>query len=257
MLLFSEGEWRRPLSADDYRSIHIREQLGLRRGDTVRVGLMGQGRGRAILLTEPDPSQALILRFPYHLTSVHFHPVHLVIGHPRPPVFARLVRDLSSLGVARMSWIHTTLGEKSYLSSKMWRADLLEKQIRIGLEQGAHTVPPIIRKFYSLRHFMEEEKAAAQASKIVLQPPNDSEKRVQSLNSVLFRGGGTEQRNIIMAIGAERGWTAEEMRIMEDADFTKAHLGASILRTENSALIAAGMAMLSTCGRADGLTASS
>ena len=254
ILLFSEDEWAVPLKPEDYRAIHIRDQLALRKKDVLRVGRIGKGIGFAQIMNEPGSGRAIELNFPQELTRTIFPAVHLIIGHPRPPVFRRLVKDLASMGVSQISWVHTSLGEKSYLASRVWQPDAIERQLHLGLEQGAHTNIPLMYKFYSLDRCLEELKSPKGRSEssrhFVLHPPAKNRQRMlatppalhQMLANLLTVGATTAP--LTMAIGPERGWTQGEIKALQAWGFVPAHLGQAILRSETAALLAGGMALL-------------
>ncbi|AHC16163.1 RsmE family RNA methyltransferase [Salinispira pacifica] len=249
--VFSSVEWGHSLPVGDYREQHIREQLKLKKGDTLKVGLENQGVGTARLLSSPGPNIELKLEFPRELQPVPIPRFRLIIGHPRPPVFQRLLRDLTSMGVWEIFWVHPRLGEKSYLASKAWNEEALAKQIRLGLEQGGHSRLPGVKKFYSLHACLREIESANQL-KIILHPRGDGdsssgeggpgESSGMELMNMLCAVSGSEQPGIpTIALGAERGWTEDELQQFSRSGFTRVRLGSSILRTETAALIAAGM----------------
>ena len=244
ILLFSGAEWGKPLDSKDYRAVHVREHLKLSKGDSLRVGLLDKGTGRAELLSDPGSDLNIEMKFPRELRQSLFPAVHLLIGHPRPPVFQRLVRDLASMGIHRISWLHTVLGEKSYLSSRVWQSELLEQQLRLGLEQGAHTSMPLMLKHYSVRRCLEHLEPDGNL-RIVLHPPETDQQKTENpplLGKVLE--GIAPGSSLTIAIGADRGWTEEELQTLQAGNFLPAQLGPALLRTETAAILAAGMAML-------------
>lgn len=256
IVLFSPDEWGHPLPPADYRSLHVSGHLSLRRGDSLRVGLIGQGAGIAMLRSEPASTAPLELLFPQKLTKTFFPPIHLIIGHPRPPVFRRLLKDLASMGIARISWVHTALGEKSYLSSRVWKPESLERQLHLGLEQGAHTSMPAMKKFYSLQSCLADAPSGRPHLRFFLHPPKAElfsllpGKQLPPLTEALRSSININCEPppaacpISIAIGPERGWTREELLLFQDKEFLPAHLGRTLLRTETSSLLAGGMAML-------------
>ena len=145
-----------------------------------------------------------------------------------------------------MSWVHTALGEKSYLSSRVWRPDLLERQLRLGLEQGAHTSMPLMRKFYSLLSCLDELRSEKSGLRFVLEPPGEGEENaVLRLSKAL---DSDPRRSLCMAIGPERGWTQAELRTLGAECFLPLGLGPGLVRTETAAIIAGGMALLCAGG---------
>jgi RsmE family RNA methyltransferase len=43
---------------------------------------------------------------------------------------------------------------------------------------------------------------------------------------------------VVLAFGAERGWSAAERALLRESGFTFAHLGERVLRTETACLVA-------------------
>jgi 16S rRNA (uracil1498-N3)-methyltransferase len=251
--LFNPDEWGRPLPADDERADHIRSILKLRSGDELRVGLVGVGLGTARIADEPGSgtsrSGPLSLEFPdvESLIPRAGASLTLIIGHPRPPVFQRLLRDLSSMGVEAVYWVRSELSEKSYLSSRAWQPDQLDRHVRLGLQQGGYSSPPVIKKYYSLHACLAELSAttgfgtepggnAAPAARLLL---HNGDEAAPSLYARLGHISASER--VILAIGPERGWTDGEVSQLADRGFLLTGLGSAVLRTETAAVISAGM----------------
>lgn len=239
--MFYPEEWGNQLAANDQRSLHMREILKLRVGDQVRVGLVGTGIGFALVEDAGSEQEAPRLAFPPvdELVAGNKGELVLIIGHPRPPVFQRLLKDLSTLGVGSIHWVLTELGEKSYLASKAWRADSLQRQIRLGLEQGGRCHPPEIHKHYRLEGFLKDWNDRLPRRRIIL----DENSRSVGLPHLIPPG---PQEPLVIAIGPERGWTAEEAALLVRNGFSRAGLGPSIVRTETAAVLAAGLWSMST-----------
>ncbi len=65
-------------------------------------------------------------------------PVHLIVALPRPKVLRRLIMDSVTLGVERISLIHSYRVDKSY-----WQTPFLQQidnYVTLGLEQAGDTI---------------------------------------------------------------------------------------------------------------------
>ncbi len=275
LCVFYPHEWGKALDPGDERSIHIRNILALRKNDSIRIGLVNGGRGEARLLGEPSGDTMLELEFPPVETLVPDAPggLHLIIGHPRPPVFQRLLRDLCAIGVEGLHWIKAEKSEKSYLASRAWEAPALMRQLRLGMEQGMRTSPPELFKHYSLPACLsaaEFGRTTDPLPGLLLHPAEPGENCQSMFDFLASRAGGSlaagsggrqgknpptrgdEQRKsrLLLAIGPEGGWTATERGLLSERGFTMVHLGNSILRTENACVAAASLAVQFLSGTA-------
>ncbi len=235
--MFHPGEWGRPLTPDDRRRKHIVEFLGLGPGDSLRCGLMGTGVGTARIIGNPRSPGNLELDFPSIDTLIRKtgRDITIIIGHPRPPVFQRLLKDLCSMGIAKIFWVKSELTEKSYLASKVWNDTAIERQIILGLEQGGMSRPPRIGKYYSLHRCLQDICGEDHGPGIVLHAQTGAPGLPDALEP---SGSGP----VVLAVGPERGWTAAEVEEMAACGFTVAGLGPAILRSENAAVLAVGLA---------------
>jgi 16S rRNA (uracil1498-N3)-methyltransferase len=241
--MFFPDEWGRPLPAGDERSLHIRDILRLGAGDELRVGIIGSGPGTGMgvaRLAEKPGGGELLLEFPPAATLVPREgpPITLIIGHPRPPVFQRLLRDLSCMGIRRINWVRAELSEKSYLASRAWEQDQIRRHIRLGLEQGGFSRPPEIEKYYSLSRCLEggfSRRSGGNSRRILLHNGSDAPTLLE------LAGGMGSPPDVTLAIGPERGWTERELKDFQERGFESAVLGDAVLRTETAATVAAGL----------------
>lgn len=214
------------LAGSDTRTRHIRRILAASSGDVIRGGIVGGVLGRIRLGTvERDGIR-------YAFEPDHAQPVpplstiDLVLGHPRPIVLRRLVRDLTSLGVRRIVVTHTALGERSYYQSNVWNG--LRKHLIDGASQAGTTLLPTVERCWSLA----DAVSVVHGTQVVLHPHDDANTVSDSLSVVPT---GTE---VTLAIGSERGWTESELEELVRAGFTPANLGTRILRTETACIAA-------------------
>ncbi|NBC29274.1 MAG: RsmE family RNA methyltransferase [Spirochaetes bacterium] len=243
LILLERGELGRPLPYNDRRARHVREVLRAALGDTLAVGIVEGPRGEAAILDHSAETGLVLgeLRVlaedPGAGSPDRLHPVSLLLGHVRPIVMKRLLKDLTTLGLERVLVFPGELGEKSYLSSTMWRDGTVRRQLLDGAAQAGVTCLPTIERHHTLRRALDAVELASSGGPTSLRllcAPSGSD----TLAQPQLRGG-----EVMLAVGPERGFTAAEERLLTDAGFAPVSLGERILRTETAALLATGLAI--------------
>jgi 16S rRNA (uracil1498-N3)-methyltransferase len=225
LLLLEPGE--RFLARADARARHITRILRLRSGDKLRAGEVGGPTGVARIVNDSD--RGIELEFKPEREPPALPPVELLLGHPRPIVLRRLLRDLTAIGPSRIIIAPTELGERSYYEAGLWR-DVRTPMLE-GASQGATTRLPQLVRAGSLAEAVKLLNAQTDR-RFVLHPESD----VGLLTAVR---SASIRRWRAVAIGSERGWTDAELDSLTGAGFTPCSLGGRILRTETAAAIAA------------------
>ncbi|THB67888.1 MAG: 16S rRNA (uracil(1498)-N(3))-methyltransferase, partial [Spirochaetaceae bacterium] len=124
------------LPPTDRRAMHIRKVLRAKPGDSLQIGIIDQGIGTARIAAVSGDGVCLV---DVLVSSPPEEPVPLVLllGHPRPIVLRRIIKDATSAGLVRIHVTGTDLGEKSYLESALWSdAAQLQELLVLGAEQG-------------------------------------------------------------------------------------------------------------------------
>lgn len=204
-------------------------------GDRLRAGEIGGAIGTALIAA--DSSDGVELDFHPEREPESLAPVELLLGHPRPIVLKRMLRDLSALGLARIIVVPTELGEKSYYGSNLWnevRTPLVE-----GASQGGSTLLPELVRVGSLADGVATLESS-RTGRFVLHPGGTGEPGFDLID-------GPSDASVCVGVGAERGWTPDEIALLLDAGFHASSLGPRILRTETAALIAV-WAAIAGCG---------
>ena len=145
-----------------------------------------------------------------------------------------MLKDLTSLGLARVRICGTELGEKSYLESKLWREDQIRPFLIDGAEQGGTAFLPGIERY-------DELEAALDA--LDDGPKTRFVAHADAAAMSLIDVAATLDRNdsVLIAVGAERGFSESELSRFDDHGFRMVGLGDRILRTENAAFLACGI----------------
>ena len=225
LLLFREGEWKKPLSASDKRVIHIKKILRASEGDSLEAGVIGGPLGTA-LIEEISENGSMHFSFQAESEPAPLYPITLLVGTPRPPTARRLLKDLSTAGVERIIFCGTDLGEKSYLTSSLWVKEEYREAVLEGISQGKTTMVPEVMKFYSLYKAME-----------TMNSDNSDWDRL-ALDNVSPDLPLKEYRpsagRCCLAIGPERGWSDRERLMLRDKGFSVCSMGSRVLRTETA-----------------------
>lgn len=140
-------------SIEDQRQIkHLNQHLQLKAGDTLKVGVRdGQ---RYLTEVQSITAQQIMLR-PIQTESVpNKVPVHLILALPRPKVLRRMIMDAVTLGVERISLIHSYRVDKSYWQSPFLQQ--LDDYVTLGLEQAGDTIVPEIQLYKRFKPFVED-----------------------------------------------------------------------------------------------------
>jgi len=136
--------------------------------------------------------------------------------------------------VERLWFTGTELGEKSYLSSKLWKNEKYREQVLEGAQQGESTLLPEIRRFHSLKQCLAALEGGE--NRAVLDN-NEFQSTISCYRP--------EEGRIVMAIGSERGWTEKERVELKSSGFTLLSMGSRVLRTETACAMATGFALAS------------
>ncbi|MBU8913247.1 MAG: RsmE family RNA methyltransferase [Spirochaetales bacterium] len=226
------------LAASDVRVGHVRKVLKLGVGGRLRAGIVNGVPGTAVIESlderhmrvrfEPDERSAL----PGRPDAASPVPVDLLLGHPRPIVLRRLLRDLSTIGIRRLIVTPTELGERSYLGATMWR-DIRPLLIEGAAQAGVTRLMEVAR-CDSLAGGIRSAAGADQL-RVVLHPTAE-----RNLGAALDDGLAG---NLLLAVGSERGWTGKELEMLTEAGFEVAGMGGRTLRTETAAVVAGWMAI--------------
>lgn len=209
-------------SIEDQRQIkHLNQHLQLKAGDTLKVGV----RDGLRYLTEVQSitAQQIMLR-PIQTESVpNKLPVHLILALPRPKVLRRIIMDAVTLGVERISLIHSYRVDKSYWQSPFLQQ--LDDYVTLGLEQAGDTIVPEIQLNKRFKPFVEDvlpTLISEQRPAYVAHPYAE-----QSMPHAIAHGC-----NLI--VGPEGGFIPYEIELLKKNGCQAMSLGNRILRTETA-----------------------
>ncbi|WP_018526796.1 16S rRNA (uracil(1498)-N(3))-methyltransferase [Alkalispirochaeta alkalica] len=238
LILFPEKLQRYSLPRDDYRYGHITTVLRARPGATLRVGVVDGALGEATLVSLDQEGLSLSVDWRDGTAALRPpEPVTLLLGHPRPPVLKRLLRDLTTLGVAEIRVFSSALSEGAYQTSSLWKNP--ESYLLEGLSQGEQTALPRLSRYASLKQVLSEDG--------LVPPPGEGRyfgtlELPGALSAREFLSRAGDFRALRFCVGPERGFLPREERLLQDHGYRPMTLGPRKLRTETAAILFAGLA---------------
>jgi 16S rRNA (uracil1498-N3)-methyltransferase len=235
IILFRSAEVELPLPRRDPRAQHILAVLRRRPGDSFDAGVIDGPRGKGTLVSVDEGR--LLITFVWGEHPAPLSPLTLLIGLPRPQTARDILRDATALGVAAMHFIRTEKGEASYADSALWRAGTWEECVISGAAQAFCTRLPAVTHGRTLAETLAALPAAP--SRLAL----DNYESPAALSTLPLPAA----QPVVLALGAERGWSAGERDLLRANGFTFVHLGGRVLRTE-TACIAALTLVRAKCG---------
>ncbi len=150
------------------------------------------------------------------------------MGLPRPQTARDILRDATSLGVAALHFVRTDKAETAYASSSLWRSGAWRRCVINGAAQAFCTQLPEVTHGHNLDEILALLPAGA--ARLAL----DNYEASAHLST--FDLGGA--RRVVLALGAERGWSAAERDWLRAHGFALVHLGPRVLRTETACIAA-------------------
>jgi len=222
IILLHPEEIARPLPKQDPRAEHILKVLRRQIDDTFDVGLINGSRGKATLVA--INSDDLELTYIWSAEPPPADPLTLIIGLPRPQTARKILQEAATLGVSALHFVITERGESSYAQSTLWSSGEWKRHVHAGVAQAFCTRVPEVINGQTLE------------ATIAALPPNSARLALDNYEattalSKCHQPGGT---SVVVALGAERGWSPKERDLLRQNNFTIAHLGERVLRLETA-----------------------
>lgn len=225
LILFEPAEIDRPLPREDRRARHVLEVLRRKPGESFDVGLVNGPKGKATLTAIAD--DALALSFAWQPHSPTPPALTLIVGLPRPQTARDVLRDATSLGATTLHFTRTEKSDPSYAQSTLWSSGEWRRHAMTGAEQAFATNVPIVTHGEPLTDVL----AALTAGSTRLALDN-------------YEGGGplgavpALTDPVVLAVGPERGWSADDRALLRAQGFACVHLGERVLRVETACIAA-------------------
>ncbi len=212
---------------EDSRATHIKTVLKMQAGDTCFVGLPQGAAGQATI--KSLDTEGLWLSIQWNpVPPPPLYPIHLLVGLPRPQTARKILQTCASLGIAHITFFQSEKGELSYAQSTLWTTLEWQTHLKQGAEQACATTFPSVNHAPSLEAactLLPIETRARIALDIY-----EAQKGLMKAEQI--------KTPILLALGAERGWSAGERETLRTHGFTLAHLGPRVLRTETACVAA-------------------
>jgi RsmE family RNA methyltransferase len=226
IILFSPREVELPLPRRDARARHILTVLRRQPGDQFDAGLIDGPRGKAtVVAVEPD---ALRLSFAWGEPPLPLAPLRLILGLPRPQTARDLLREGTALGIAAMDFVRTARGEPSYAQSSLWTTGEWRDLLVAGAAQAFCTRLPAVQ------HGDSVDAAIGAIPEGYLRLALDNYEAAPALAGVEL----SKSPGVVLALGAERGWSDTERSQLRRNEFQFVHLGPRVLRMETATIAA-------------------
>jgi len=201
---------------DSFRLSHLQEILKANSSDQLKVVSINRGIGTATIENLTDTELRLSK---VKVSEGQARSIDLFVGLSRPQTMKKVLELASGFPVRRLFLHRTELGEKSYETSKVFEEDQLQKHLLLGLSQTGrfHTLPEVEVCKYIPFSKIEETK-----NRIIFHPGKTSSLKDFELN------------DLALAIGSERGYTDNELKLFKENGFKECWLSDSILRVETA-----------------------
>lgn len=227
LILFDSAFESIRLAGNDARAQHLRKVLRVELGARVFVGFVNAQRARAEVVALGDDGSVDLQVIDTEPAPAAL-PLTLLLGLPRPHTAKRILFEAASLGVRAIHFFETEQGEPSYAQSSLWKTDEWRERLRLGAEQAFSTHLPELAMHADLQSALSMLYTAE--VKVAL----DNYEAEAALPAVLPARAG----NAVIALGAERGWSAGERDVFRKNGWRLAHLGAQVLRAETACVAA-------------------
>lgn len=226
IILFHPSEVELPLPRSDPRAQHLLGVLHRQPGDTFDAGLLNGPRGLGTLVSIEEGR--VLITFVWGAPPPPLAPLTLLIGLPRPQTARVILREAAALGVSAMHFVRTEKGEASYADSTLWHSGAWRECVINGAAQAFCTRLPEVTHGRSL------------ADTLALRPAGETRLALDNYESpaALSRFDAPAGQPVVLALGAERGWSAAERALLRQSNCTFVHLGERVLRTETACLAA-------------------
>lgn len=204
------------------RGAHVREVHRAALGRELVVGRLAGAVGRGVVtrIQGDEVELAVVLEEepPPKL------PFTVILALPRPKTLRRALQAVATLGVARLFLVNAWRVEKSFWKSKSLAPAATASELRLGLEQGRDTVPPIVESRRLLKPFCDRELdvVAAGSRRLVAHP------LAQAPCPHAVAGPVT------LLLGPEGGFIERELDLFARHGFEAVTLGPRPLRVEQA-----------------------
>ena len=223
IILFDEMPYNGLIPASDDRAKHITGVLKLSVGDCFKMGIINKSEGDATVMAISE--QGVEISYEPKLVP-SLYPVTLLCAQVRPICMKRILREAVSLGVGRIILCGSDTGEKSYLSSNLYKTGEYKLYLLDGAMQSSHAGMPDVL-------FANTADGAIKMVKEVCSENVDTIMLDNVVGAVPLSTASVGKETVL-AIGPERGWTDRERALFSRNGYRPMLLGSRVLRTETA-----------------------
>ncbi|MDR2794071.1 MAG: 16S rRNA (uracil(1498)-N(3))-methyltransferase [Treponema sp.] len=249
IILFEPLEIGKPLSKRDERAVHLLKVLHKQVGDTFEAGIIGGDLGTGLI--ENIKLEGIVFSLNLKEHPPPRLPICIGVGFPRPIQLRRLLRDLANFGVEAIDLFGTDLGEKSYRDTKLLTDGGAHAALVEGAVQARDSRIPLVFAYESIDAWLSERPWEKDRQSPYADSGRDRNLRTSSILVAadnIRPEGALSLLNplghpLVIAVGAERGWSDRERAELENAGFTRLSMGKRTMRTETACVAAAVLAM--------------
>jgi 16S rRNA (uracil1498-N3)-methyltransferase len=225
LILFELSEIAASLPLHDPRANHILKVLRRKVGETFDAGIVNGPRGKGTLLAHG--TEDLLLTFTWTTEPPPLHPITLIVGLPRPQTARKILQESTALGVAAIHFAATDKSDPSYGASTLWHTGEWRRHLLSGAEQAFCTRLPEVTHGRPLSEIIDNLPTAGTRAALDNYESSAALSQLEGITS-----------HVALAIGPERGWSADERHHFRANRFTLSHLGKRVLRVETSCVAA-------------------
>lgn len=205
------------------RARHILQVLRAKPGQLVRVGVLGDRLGQAVVASLSDDS-VVLESITLDMEPPAALPVTLCVALPRPKSLRRVLHAATTLGVKRILLMESWRVDKSYWQSPLLAPDAIRSVLILGVEQAVDTVLPAVEIKRRFRPFVEDEvPALVRNTTALVAHPGSAE-------SIPAQIAGP----LTLFVGPDRGFTSFEIDLLAAHGVSPRRLGSRVLRVDEA-----------------------
>lgn len=216
------------------RAEYVSTWHDLAAGIEVEALLYGRAIGRAKILTvksERIEAQVVFDRKPPVRSNAT-----LIVAVPRPQTVKKVLETSASLGINALFFIRTEKVQKSYLQSKSLTEHEIQHHITRGLEQACDPIAPKVAIHMGTFPQFIKENTPQLTSNDTCFLVADTRAETSSLIGKVYKN----QKQIVLALGPESGWSKKEVVKFKELGAHCISLGPRVLRVETALAVTLG-----------------
>ena len=214
-------------SFNDERAEHVLNILHGEVGQILKTGEVNGLCGTSEIVSIDRDKKNITVKTNHSIESLKPW-IDIILALPRPRVFKRMLPQLATLGVRHIYVVGTQKVEKAYWGAQYLKDEISRPALIEGLMQGGTSILPKTTLHRNFKYLINSGEFDSRTQKIVAHP--GGEKLIRDIDI-------SNQDDLpVVAIGAEGGWTDEEIDFLESKSFTRLSLGQRILRTDTATI---------------------